>query len=79
MSCFCSSPVRLFFSPSHSHILHSLFFPHYRTTALDHTRILGSTVEAIGRNKAGIFKAGRPALVGPGVPLSTIQVLLHKS
>lgn len=41
--------------------------------ALDHTRILGSTVEAIAHNKAGIFKRGVPALVGPGVPLSVLQ------
>lgn len=42
--------------------------------ALDHTRVLGPTVEAIARNKAGIFKAGQPALVGPGVPLPVVQV-----
>lgn len=44
------------------------------TIALDHTRILGSTVEAIAQNKAGIFKRNQPALVGPGVPLSVTQV-----
>eukprot|EP01034_Spumella_vulgaris_P021644 gene21644-27684_t len=37
------------------------------SVSLDHTRILGSTVEAIGGNKAGIFRRDRPALVGPNV------------
>eukprot|EP00752_Nemacystus_decipiens_P005398 g4894.t1 len=33
---------------------------------LDHTRILGDTVEQIAGEKAGIFKPGVPALVGEG-------------
>eukprot|EP00903_Cladosiphon_okamuranus_P018384 g16910.t1 len=33
---------------------------------LDHTRILGDTVEEIAAEKAGIFKPGVPALVGEG-------------
>ncbi|MGQ0713004.1 MAG: bifunctional folylpolyglutamate synthase/dihydrofolate synthase [Gemmatimonadaceae bacterium] len=32
--------------------------------ALDHTEWLGSTIEAIANEKGGIFKAGRPAVVG---------------
>jgi dihydrofolate synthase/folylpolyglutamate synthase len=32
--------------------------------SLDHTEYLGDTLEAIGREKAGIFRAGRPALFG---------------
>lgn len=32
--------------------------------SLDHTEYLGDTLEAIGREKAGIFRAGRPALYG---------------
>ncbi len=32
--------------------------------SLDHTEYLGTTLEAIGREKAGIFRAGRPALFG---------------
>lgn len=32
--------------------------------ALDHTEILGSSVEAIARDKAQIFRAGRPAYTG---------------
>jgi dihydrofolate synthase/folylpolyglutamate synthase len=31
---------------------------------LDHVEELGSTVEAIAREKAGVFRAGRPALAG---------------
>jgi dihydrofolate synthase/folylpolyglutamate synthase len=33
---------------------------------LDHTQELGSTLEAIAREKAGIFRKGRPALVRAG-------------
>lgn len=32
---------------------------------LDHTQELGSTPSAIAREKAGIFRRGRPALIGP--------------
>jgi dihydrofolate synthase/folylpolyglutamate synthase len=32
---------------------------------LDHTEDLGSTLSAIAREKAGIFRPGRPALIGP--------------
>ena len=31
---------------------------------LDHCEYLGTTLEAIGREKAGIFRAGRPAILG---------------
>ena len=31
---------------------------------LDHTELLGDTLDAIAREKAGVFKAGRPAVVG---------------
>ena len=47
-------------------------------TALDHTRILGSTVEDIAQKKAGIFKSGVPALVGPGCPTSVLHVCINK-
>lgn len=33
--------------------------------ALDHTAILGSTLDAIAREKAGIFKNGVPVVLGP--------------
>lgn len=43
--------------------------------ALDHTDWLGSDREAIGREKAGIFRAGRPAVVGePDMPSSIADV-----
>jgi dihydrofolate synthase/folylpolyglutamate synthase len=34
--------------------------------ALDHTEYLGPTLESIAREKAGIFKAGIPAVIGEG-------------
>jgi dihydrofolate synthase/folylpolyglutamate synthase len=42
--------------------------------ALDHTEYLGPDRESIGREKAGIFRAGRPAIVGdPEPPASVIE------
>ncbi len=35
---------------------------------LDHTEELGPTLSSIAREKAGIFRSGRPALVGPREP-----------
>jgi dihydrofolate synthase/folylpolyglutamate synthase len=35
---------------------------------LDHTEYLGSTLEEIAREKAGIFKPGRPAVIGERDP-----------
>jgi len=43
------------------------------SVSLDHTRILGSTVDEIATKKAGIFKKGVPAIVGPGCPMTIIQ------
>ncbi|MBE7426316.1 MAG: bifunctional tetrahydrofolate synthase/dihydrofolate synthase [Ideonella sp.] len=41
--------------------------------ALDHTEILGPDRESIGREKAGIFRAGAPAIVGdPDPPASVL-------
>ncbi|VFP80491.1 bifunctional tetrahydrofolate synthase/dihydrofolate synthase [Candidatus Erwinia haradaeae] len=43
--------------------------------ALDHTTWLGSDRESIGREKAGIFRTGKPAVVGdPGMPNSIRKV-----
>ena len=42
--------------------------------ALDHTKILGNTVEEIAQKKAGIFKSNTYALVGPGCPNNVIEV-----
>ncbi|GAB5031554.1 folylpolyglutamate synthase [Nannochloropsis oceanica] len=35
---------------------------------LEHTRILGTTIQAIAREKAGIIKPGVPVVLGPHVP-----------
>lgn len=40
---------------------------------LEHTRILGDTVELIAAEKAGIIKPERPVLVGPHVPHDVIR------
>ncbi|SDV47666.1 bifunctional tetrahydrofolate synthase/dihydrofolate synthase [Chitinasiproducens palmae] len=41
---------------------------------IDHTQYLGDTREAIGLEKAGIFRAGRPAIVGdPQPPTSLVR------
>jgi dihydrofolate synthase/folylpolyglutamate synthase len=42
--------------------------------AIDHQEFLGNTREAIGFEKAGIFRSGKPAVVGtPDAPLSVIR------
>lgn len=47
--------------------------------ALDHTDWLGSDRESIGREKAGIFRAGKPAVVGePDMPQSIADVAQEK-
>eukprot|EP00614_Pseudopedinella_elastica_P008502 CAMPEP_0172596638 /NCGR_PEP_ID=MMETSP1068-20121228/16468_1 /TAXON_ID=35684 /ORGANISM="Pseudopedinella elastica, Strain CCMP716" /LENGTH=509 /DNA_ID=CAMNT_0013395781 /DNA_START=186 /DNA_END=1715 /DNA_ORIENTATION=- len=40
---------------------------------LDHTRILGDTIEEIAGEKAGIMKAGVPVLVGPRAPQQVLR------
>ena len=47
---------------------------------LDHTRILGDTVEAIAREKAAIIKPGRSCVLGPGtaLPESVEDVFLER-
>lgn len=40
---------------------------------LEHTRILGDTIELIAKEKAGIIKEGRPVLVGPNVPHDVLR------
>jgi dihydrofolate synthase/folylpolyglutamate synthase len=45
------------------------------SVGLDHCDWLGDTLEAIGREKAGIFRAGRPAVLGDaGMPRSVYEV-----
>lgn len=41
--------------------------------ALDHTEILGHTIDAIAKEKAGIIKEGKPVLIGPHVPMEIIK------
>lgn len=41
--------------------------------SLDHTSVLGETVEAIAEEKAGIIKPKIPVVIGPRMPVSTIQ------
>lgn len=41
---------------------------------LDHTKILGDTIEQIALEKAGIMKPNVDVLVGPGCPINTLQV-----
>ena len=40
---------------------------------LEHTRILGDTVEQIALEKGGIIKPNRPVLVGPDVPMEVLR------
>lgn len=40
---------------------------------LEHTAILGDTIELIAKEKAGIIKKGSPVLVGPNVPHDVIR------
>jgi dihydrofolate synthase/folylpolyglutamate synthase len=42
---------------------------------LDHTQLLGDTVEAVAREKAGIFKADVPAVVSAAQPEGVLEVL----
>jgi dihydrofolate synthase/folylpolyglutamate synthase len=44
---------------------------------LDHTDLLGTTVEAIATEKAGIFKRGRPAVIGERWPDTLRQLKRH--
>ena len=40
---------------------------------LEHTRILGDTIEAIAKEKAGIMKPGCPVLIGPHCPQDVMK------
>jgi dihydrofolate synthase/folylpolyglutamate synthase len=42
---------------------------------LEHTRILGDTIEQIATEKAGIIKEGCPVLIGPNVPLDVVTTI----
>ncbi len=40
---------------------------------LDHQEYLGDTLEAIAREKAGIFRPGRPAVIGGREPSLSLE------
>jgi dihydrofolate synthase/folylpolyglutamate synthase len=48
------------------------------SVGLDHTEMLGATIEAIAGEKGGIFKAGRPAVIGV-VPPGAREVLRQRA
>ncbi len=49
------------------------------TVDLDHQDLLGPDRDSIGREKAGIFRAGRPAIIGDaGAPQGLIEVAVAK-
>jgi len=41
---------------------------------LDHTNILGDTIEKIAVEKAGIMKSGVPVIISPGCPMDVMKV-----
>lgn len=43
----------------------------------DHTEILGSTLEEIAFEKAGIIKPGVPVIIGPCVPIKCVQEIAN--
>ncbi len=47
------------------------------SVALDHCEWLGNTVEEIGREKAGIFRAGRPAVLGTAAMPQSVFAAAH--
>ena len=47
------------------------------SVALDHCEWLGNTVEEIGREKAGIFRAGRPAVLGSAAMPQSVFAAAH--
>lgn len=47
--------------------------------SLDHTAILGDTVEAIARHKAGIIKNGSPCILQSGNPAGAVDVIEMKA
>ncbi|MGB5104550.1 MAG: bifunctional tetrahydrofolate synthase/dihydrofolate synthase [Steroidobacteraceae bacterium] len=47
------------------------------SVGLDHMEWLGPDVEAIGREKAGIFRRGRPAIVGTATPPRSVLETAH--
>ena len=46
---------------------------------LEHTRILGDTIELIAKEKGGIIKPGRPVIVGPHCPQKVLRECAQKA
>lgn len=46
--------------------------------SLDHTEILGDSIDAITREKAGIIKASIPVIIGPRVSKSLVEPIANK-
>lgn len=46
--------------------------------SLDHTEVLGPTIEAIAQEKAGIIKPHVPVVIGPNVPFAVIEEKARK-
>ncbi len=46
--------------------------------SLEHTELLGGTIEAIAYEKAGIIKQEAPVVIGPTVPLSVVAPIAKK-
>ncbi|WP_068468221.1 bifunctional folylpolyglutamate synthase/dihydrofolate synthase [Candidatus Protochlamydia phocaeensis] len=46
--------------------------------SLDHTDILGPSIESIAKEKAGIIKPSTPVVIGPRVPHSQIQLIAEQ-
>lgn len=47
--------------------------------SLEHTEILGGTIEAIAKEKAGIIKPSIPVIIGPSVPKQLIEKIASES
>ncbi|MCO0831847.1 bifunctional folylpolyglutamate synthase/dihydrofolate synthase [Fructobacillus sp. W13] len=45
------------------------------TVALDHEALLGDSLAAISRQKAGIIKFGKPVVIGPHLPKEALSVI----
>jgi dihydrofolate synthase/folylpolyglutamate synthase len=48
------------------------------SVGMDHVDWLGDSLEAIGREKAGIFRAGRPAVLGSGAMPASIHEVMRE-
>jgi dihydrofolate synthase/folylpolyglutamate synthase len=49
------------------------------SVSLDHTAVLGKTVEEIAEQKAGIIKRGSPAVLAPENPPSVVEIIRRRA